>query len=95
MRYLEPFAHTVGVMQTPEALHRVAYECVEDLAADNVVYAEIRFAPELHIDAGLSLDAVVEAVLSGLADGESRRRGGPHDHRAVSGDCDAARGALT
>ncbi len=54
VRYLEPFAHTVGVMQTPEALHRVAYECVEDLAADNVVYAEIRFAPELHIDRGLS-----------------------------------------
>ncbi|MGZ6780473.1 MAG: adenosine deaminase, partial [Mycobacterium sp.] len=54
-RYLEPFAHTVGVMQTPEALHRVAFECVEDLAADNVVYAEVRFAPELHIDRGLSL----------------------------------------
>ena len=70
MRYLEPFAHTVGVMQTPEALHRVAYECVEDLAADNVVYAEIRFAPELHIDGGLSLDAVVDAVLAGFADGE-------------------------
>lgn len=69
-RYLEPFAHTVGVMQTPEALHRVAYECVEDLAADNVVYAEVRFAPELHIDGGLSLDAVVEAVLAGFADGE-------------------------
>ena len=69
-RYLEPFAHTVGVMQTPDALHRVAYECVEDLARDNVVYAEIRFAPELHIDAGLSLDAVVDAVLAGFADGE-------------------------
>jgi adenosine deaminase len=69
-RYLEPFAHTVGVMQTPEALHRVAYECVEDLAADNVVYAEVRFAPELHIDGGLSLDAVVDAVLAGFADGE-------------------------
>ena len=70
VRYLEPFAHTVGVMQTPEALHRVAYECVEDLADDNVVYAEIRFAPELHIDGGLSLDAVVDAVLAGFADGE-------------------------
>ena len=70
VRYLEPFAHTVGVMQTPEALYRVAYECVEDLAADNVVYAEIRFAPELHIDRGLSLDAVVDAVLAGFADGE-------------------------
>ncbi|MHA0286016.1 adenosine deaminase [Mycobacterium sp. C3-094] len=70
VRYLEPFAHTVGVMQTPEALHRVAFECVEDLAHDNVVYAEIRFAPELHIDGGLSLDAVTEAVLAGFADVE-------------------------
>jgi adenosine deaminase len=69
VRYLEPFAHTVAVMQTPEALHRVAFECVEDLAADSVVYAEIRFAPELHIDQGLSLDAVVDAVLAGFADG--------------------------
>jgi adenosine deaminase len=66
-RYLEPFSHTVAVMQTPESLHRVAYECVEDLSADSVVYAEVRFAPELHIDRGLSFDAVVDAV---LADGE-------------------------
>src|ERR1700742_1972522 len=70
VRYLEPFAHTVGVMQTPEALYRVAFECVEDLAADNVVYAEVRFAPELHIEQGLSLDEVVDAVLAGFADGE-------------------------
>ena len=70
VRYLEPFAHTVGVMQTPAALYRVAYECVEDLAADNVVYAEVRFAPELHIDQGLSLDEVVDVVLAGFADGE-------------------------
>lgn len=70
VRYLEPFAHTVAVMQTPEALHRVARECVQDLAADNVVYAEVRFAPELHINAGLSLDEVVESVLAGFADGE-------------------------
>lgn len=70
VRYLEPFAHTVAVMQTPEALHRVAFECVEDLAADNVVYAEVRFAPELHIDRGLSLDEVVDAVLAGFAEGE-------------------------
>jgi adenosine deaminase len=69
-RYLEPFSHTVAVMQTPEALHRVAFECVEDLAADSVVYAEVRFAPELHIDRGLSFDAIVEAVLAGFADGE-------------------------
>lgn len=70
VRYLEPFAHTVAVMQTPDALHRVARECVEDLAADNVVYAEIRFAPELHLGGGLSLDEVVEAVLAGFVDGE-------------------------
>ena len=70
VRYLEPFAHTVAVMQTPEALHRVAGECVADLAADNVVYAEVRFAPELHLGAGLTLDEVVEAVLAGFVDGE-------------------------
>ena len=70
VRYLEPFAHTVGVMQTAPALYRVAYECVEDLANDSVVYAEVRFAPELHIEGGLSLDEVVDAVLAGFADGE-------------------------
>src|SRR5215218_2753770 len=68
-RYLETFAHTVGVMQTPAALRRVAAECAEDLAADGVVYAEVRFAPELHVELGLSLDEVVEAVLAGFAAG--------------------------
>ena len=71
-RYLETFSHTVGVMQTPEALCRVAAECVEDLAADGVVYAEVRFAPELHTARGLSLDAVVQAVLEGFALGTNR-----------------------
>jgi len=75
VRYLEPFAHTVGVMQTADALRRVAFECVEDLAADNVVYAEVRFAPELHIDGGLSLDEVVDAVLAGFAEGEKAAAG--------------------
>src|SRR5689334_90102 len=68
-RYLETFVHTVGVMQTPEALHRVAYECAVDLATDGVVYAEVRFAPEQHGTRGLSLDEVVEAVLAGFRDG--------------------------
>jgi adenosine deaminase len=68
-RYLETFAHTVGVMQTAPALHRVARECALDLAADGVVYAEVRFAPEQHLDAGLTLDEVVEAVVAGFADG--------------------------
>ncbi len=69
--YLETFAHTVGVMQTPDALHRVARECAEDLAADGVVYAEIRFAPELHTEQGLSMDDVLEAVTGGFADGSA------------------------
>jgi adenosine deaminase len=68
-RYLEAFQHTVGVMQTREALTRVAAECAEDLAADGVVYAEVRFAPELHTERGLSLDQVVEAVLAGFRGG--------------------------
>lgn len=69
VRYLEGFTHTVAVMQTREALVRVARECVEDLARDGVVYAEVRFAPELHIERGLELDEVVEAVLEGFAAG--------------------------
>ncbi|MDL9937159.1 adenosine deaminase [Gordonia sp. ABSL1-1] len=69
-RYLETFAHTVAVMQTTGALERVARECVEDLAADGVVYAEVRYAPEQHLERGLSLDEVVEAVLRGFAEGE-------------------------
>src|SRR2546421_11774310 len=68
-RYLETFAHTVAVMQTPAHLHRVARECALDLAADGVVYAEVRFAPEQHTEQGLSLPEVVEAVLAGFADG--------------------------
>jgi len=69
--YLDAFRHTVAVMQTPDALHRVAAECAEDLAADGVVYAEVRFAPELHTERGLSLDQVVEAVLEGFARGSA------------------------
>ncbi|HEY2521786.1 MAG TPA: adenosine deaminase [Streptosporangiaceae bacterium] len=71
--YLEPFRHTVAVMQTPEALTRVAAECAEDLAADGVVYAEVRFAPELYLDRGLRLDQVVEAVLEGFRQGSAGR----------------------
>ena len=68
-RYLETFAHTVAVMQTAEGLRRVAAECAQDLAADGVVYAEVRFAPEQHLERGLTLEEVVEAVLAGFADG--------------------------
>src|SRR3954453_17157206 len=76
-RYLETFAHTVAVMQTEAGLHRVARECALDLAADGVVYAEVRYAPEQHLERGLSLDAVVDAVHAGFRDGcgEAAARG--------------------
>jgi adenosine deaminase len=67
--YLATFVHTVAVMQTPEGLRRVARECVEDLAADGVVYAEVRYAPEQHVESGLTLDQVVEAVQQGFEEG--------------------------
>jgi len=68
-RYLETFAHTVAVMQTRPALERVAREYVEDLLADGVVYAEVRYAPELFVEEGLDLDEVVAAVQAGLDEG--------------------------
>ena len=77
-RYLETFRHTVGVMQSPEALHRVASECAQDLAADGVVYAEVRFAPELHTSAGLHMAEVVEIVLAGFAEGERLAQAAGH-----------------
>jgi adenosine deaminase len=66
VRYLEAFEHTVAVMQTAAGIERVAAEEVEDLAADGVVYAEVRFAPEQHLREGLSLDEVVEAAVAGV-----------------------------
>jgi adenosine deaminase len=68
-RYLETFAHTTAVMQTTEALRRVARESVLDLAADGVVYAEQRYAPEQHLHGGLSLQQVVDAVQEGFDEG--------------------------
>lgn len=69
VRYLETFAHTVGVLQTADAVHRVARECALDLAADGVVHAEVRFAPELATAGGLPIEAVVEAMVDGFATG--------------------------
>jgi adenosine deaminase len=77
-RYLETFAHTVGVMQSRQALVRVAAECAEDLARDGVVYAEVRFAPELHVDGGLSLEQVVAAVQAGFRQGAATAAAGGH-----------------
>ncbi|MEM7271902.1 MAG: adenosine deaminase, partial [Actinomycetota bacterium] len=69
--YLETFAHTVGVTQSRDGLLRAAAESAEDMAADGIVYAEIRFAPELHTEAGLTLDEVVGAVTEGFRQGSA------------------------
>ena len=74
-RYLETFDHTVAVMQTADNLTRVARECVEDLAADGVVYAEVRYAPEQHLQGGLSLEEVVAAVQRGFDEGQESATG--------------------
>ncbi len=66
-RYLEAFDHTVAVMSSEESIQRIAYETGMDLAADGVVYAEVRFGPSLHTIHGLTREAAIEAVLDGFA----------------------------
>jgi adenosine deaminase len=68
-RYLQTFDHTIAVMQTAANLRRVAAEYVADLAADGVIYGETRWAPEQHLNAGLTAAQAIEAVRDGLADG--------------------------
>ena len=68
-KYLEGFSHTIAVMQTEEALERVAYEQAEDLSRDGVVYFETRFAPVFHTRKGLTHQQVVSSVLKGLERG--------------------------
>src|SRR5436309_2960282 len=70
--YLEGFAHTCGVMQSEEALERVAYEMMEDMHADGVVYIETRFAPVFHTGKGLHWEEIVAAVLRGLERGKKK-----------------------
>jgi len=69
-KYLEGFEHTTAVMQTKSALERAAYEFLEDMMRDGVVYAEVRFAPFLHLNRGLTPDEVVNSVIKGLKRGE-------------------------
>jgi adenosine deaminase len=83
-RYLETFDHTLAVMQTRDELFRVASECAQDLAADGVVYAESRYAPEQHLDAGLTLEGVVEAVNAGFRDGEAKAAQSGHRIRVTA-----------
>ncbi|MFM6979891.1 MAG: adenosine deaminase [Micrococcales bacterium] len=66
VEYLTTFDHTTAVMQTAAALKRVAYEFAMDLANDGIIYGEVRWAPEQHLRAGLSLDEAVTAVQDGL-----------------------------
>jgi adenosine deaminase len=76
--YLETFEHTFGVMQHRDAIVRVAAECAEDLAADGVSYAEVRYAPELSTEKGLTLDEVVEANLEGFRIGSAKAAAAGH-----------------
>ncbi len=69
--YLDAFTHTFGVMQDPEAMRRVAFEAIVDLAADGVVYAEIRFAPSLHTARGMTRSDAITGVLQGLSEAEA------------------------
>jgi adenosine deaminase len=68
-KYLEGFAHTIALMQTEEALQRIAYEQAEDLSRDGVIYFETRFAPDFHTQKGLTHQQIVAAVLKGLERG--------------------------
>lgn len=68
--YLDRFDLTIPLLQTPEAIERVAYEMVEDAARDNVRYLEVRYCPHLSQRQGLTLDQVMQAELRGLARGE-------------------------
>ncbi|MEU6406607.1 adenosine deaminase [Streptomyces sp. NPDC046985] len=72
VRYIATFEHTLAVMQTREGLLRTAEEYVLDLADDGVVYGEVRYAPELMLNGGLTLPEVVEAVQEGLAAGVAK-----------------------
>ncbi len=74
VEYLKAFDVTLRVMQTEDALTRIAYELAEDAAKENVRYMEVRYAPMLHTRRGLSLTRVVEAVLAGLRAAQKEHR---------------------
>lgn len=84
VRYLETFSHTIAVMQRSQDIMRVARECVVDLARDGVVYAEVRGAPELFTEKGLTMADVVESTLAGYREGEAEARKEGLEIRVVS-----------
>lgn len=79
VRYLETFSHTIAVMQRREDIIRVARECAIDLARDGVVYAEVRGAPELFTEKGLTMADVVEATLEGYKQGMAEAKAEGHE----------------
>jgi adenosine deaminase len=70
--YLEGLRNTIALLQTRDAIERMAADCAEELAADNVVDAQVRYAPELSTEGGLKLDEVVVATLDGFREDERR-----------------------
>jgi len=70
VEYLKSFDLVVSVMQTEQALTRITREFVTDLAADGVIYGEVRWAPEQHLAAGLTPEQAVRAVQRGIEEGE-------------------------
>lgn len=72
--YLSTFERTLALMQTAPDLRRIAREFVEDMVTDGVVYAETRWAPHQHTEAGLSLDEAIQAVQDGLDEGVAAAR---------------------
>ncbi|GIO11916.1 adenosine deaminase [Cohnella xylanilytica] len=72
IEYLGKFAFVLPFLQTEEALERCAYEVVEQAAEDRCIYVEVRFAPLLHAERGLSAGAAIDAVIRGLRAGEAK-----------------------
>ena len=68
--YLEKFEIPVAIMQSKENLKRITYELMEDSAKENIKYIEIRFAPLLHTNKGLSSEEIIQSVLEGIKEGE-------------------------
>jgi adenosine deaminase len=92
--YIAYFDDAIAVMQTEAALERIAYELCVDSAAENIDYLEVRWAPRLHLNLGLTVPQVIEAVLAGLAAGPPRavaivcamRQHSPEDNTALAKD---------
>lgn len=72
IEYFKPFEYTLKTLQTPDALEQCMFEFLEDAAKDNIRYIEARFSPALHMQKGLSLDQIMEAILSGKKQAENQ-----------------------